>query len=351
MRDGIDHRQRRFLRQLLNWNICLAAPIACAQIGAGIGFAIPALLWSGTIIACHVVFLIGLRLFLARLTIIQIAVLIAISYITLAIVVVVPVPIAHPVSQFLLLIALILTLPTVPKPIWFGLMIIVGIASIATTVLSRFAIFAAVPFWLDLGFVTVSLLAVLILSCLLIWNYHEWFRQAMQELTESYARVDAARDSLQQEVAQRTSELQQNLTDQQQQAQILATTLREREQLDQQIRELEIPIIPVRSDTLIVPLVGLFDQQRATRMIERMLAAIQHHRATRVLVDITGVPVLDHHAAHALVQCAQAAHLLGTVVVLVGIRPEVAQALVTLGADLQSLRSYASLQQAMKQHL
>lgn len=117
--------------------------------------------------------------------------------------------------------------------------------------------------------------------------------------------------------------------------------------LSQTIRELGCPIIPLLHDVLLVPLIGAIDSQRSQQIIGTILAAIGEHRAHTVLLDITGVPVVDTQVASSLIHTAQAATLLGTRVVMVGIRPEIAQSIVGLGIDLHQLTVYSTLASAL----
>ncbi len=66
-----------------------------------------------------------------------------------------------------------------------------------------------------------------------------------------------------------------------------------------------------------------------------------------VIVDITGVPIVDTGVAHHILQVAKAARLLGTEVVLVGIGPEIAQTIVQLRVDLSDITTRAHLQAGM----
>ncbi|KAB8140372.1 PAS domain-containing protein [Chloroflexia bacterium SDU3-3] len=126
----------------------------------------------------------------------------------------------------------------------------------------------------------------------------------------------------------------------------------ERVQLQQQVieaqqhalRELSTPVIPVSEDVLVMPLVGSIDSQRAQMVMESLLDGVGNNHARTVILDITGVPVVDTQVAGAILRAAQAVKLLGAEIVLTGIRPEVAQTLVTLGADFQALVTLSSLQ-------
>jgi rsbT co-antagonist protein RsbR len=110
------------------------------------------------------------------------------------------------------------------------------------------------------------------------------------------------------------------------------------------IQEMSVPVVPVMEGIIVLPLVGTIDSKRAGRVVEALLAGIGAHRAQVALVDITGVPVVDTQVAQLLMEATTAARLLGTQVVLVGIRPEVAQTIVGLGIDLAEIVTRADLQ-------
>lgn len=110
------------------------------------------------------------------------------------------------------------------------------------------------------------------------------------------------------------------------------------------IRELGTPILPLYEGVIALPLVGAIDSYRATQVLERLLEAISEKQADIVILDITGVPVVDTGVANYLLQTARAAQLIGAQVVLVGIGAEIAQTLVQLGVNLSQLKVYANLQ-------
>jgi rsbT co-antagonist protein RsbR len=114
------------------------------------------------------------------------------------------------------------------------------------------------------------------------------------------------------------------------------------------IRELSTPVLPVFPGTLILPLVGHIDSLRSQQIMEALLLGIQQHQASLVIIDITGVPMVDTAVANYLIQATRAARLLGSQCVLVGISPEIAQTLVSLGVDLSDLASHGSLQAAIR---
>jgi anti-anti-sigma factor len=110
------------------------------------------------------------------------------------------------------------------------------------------------------------------------------------------------------------------------------------------IQELSTPIIPINDQVLVMPMIGTIDSMRAQTTMSTMLQAIERSQAKVLLLDITGVPVIDTAVANYLLLSAQAARLLGVQVVLVGVKPEVAQTIVQLGIDLSSMVTKSTLQ-------
>ncbi len=123
------------------------------------------------------------------------------------------------------------------------------------------------------------------------------------------------------------------------------------EQIESQqrvIRELSTPILPLYAGMLVMPLIGAIDSFRASQLMERLLTAIAEYQADIVIIDITGVPVIDTAIANYLLQTARAAQLIGAQIMLVGIGPEIAQTIVHLGVDLRGIQVGANLQNGVE---
>jgi rsbT co-antagonist protein RsbR len=118
----------------------------------------------------------------------------------------------------------------------------------------------------------------------------------------------------------------------------------EQDHLRSTIRELSTPIIPVYEGILVLPLVGAIDSRRATEITERLLEEIAAQQAEIVIIDITGVSLIDTSTANHLLMTTRAASLLGSRVVLVGMGAEIAQTIVQLGVELHGLITLADLQ-------
>jgi rsbT co-antagonist protein RsbR len=110
------------------------------------------------------------------------------------------------------------------------------------------------------------------------------------------------------------------------------------------IAELSTPLIPISNEILVMPLVGVMDSGRAKQVMEGLLNGLSSSRGQYAILDITGVSVVDTQVANALIRSAHAARLLGAEVILTGIRPEVAQTLVSIGAGLADIVTCGTLQ-------
>lgn len=117
------------------------------------------------------------------------------------------------------------------------------------------------------------------------------------------------------------------------------------------LQELSASLIPVFDKISVMPLVGTIDTERAKLIIENLLEGVVKHRAEVVILDITGVPVVDTMVAHHIIQAADAVRLVGAKCMLVGIRPEIAQTIVTLGIDLKNFTTTSTLQRGVEQAL
>jgi anti-anti-sigma factor len=121
----------------------------------------------------------------------------------------------------------------------------------------------------------------------------------------------------------------------------------ELEQQAMRLAELSTPLIPISSQTVIMPLIGTLDASRSQQIIATLLHGIANGQARTAILDITGVRIVDTLVANVLLQAAQSVQLLGAKLVLTGIRPEVAQTLVGLGIDLGGIVTYGTLQTAI----
>lgn len=172
-------------------------------------------------------------------------------------------------------------------------------------------------------------------------------RAARAEAEGAGEALAASNAQLEARVEERTAALRQIADEQRAVSAQLSESLEAQRDLNRVIADLSVPIIPISAGTLVVPLVGNIDSARADQLLAAVLAQVEASGARTVVLDVTGVAVVDTQVAAALLRVAGAARLMGAEAVLVGIRPEVAQALVHLGVDLAALRTAATLQDGL----
>jgi GAF domain-containing protein/ABC-type transporter Mla MlaB component len=110
------------------------------------------------------------------------------------------------------------------------------------------------------------------------------------------------------------------------------------------LAELSTPLIPITDKIMVMPIIGTVDQSRASRVVEAALAGAHQSRAAVVILDVTGLKHVDTSAINSLMQTAQSLRLLGTAVVITGVRSDMAQTLVNLGIDLGAMVVRGTLQ-------
>ncbi|WP_437992452.1 STAS domain-containing protein [Sorangium sp. So ce145] len=128
--------------------------------------------------------------------------------------------------------------------------------------------------------------------------------------------------------------------------------LREKLELIQQqetaLSAMVAPIIQVWDGVLTVPVMGGLDNQRASALMERLLGAIVDSQTRSVILDLTAVEAVDTSTADHLIRIVRAVELLGARVVVTGIRPAVAQTVVSVGMDLDRMITLRNLQEGLK---
>lgn len=82
--------------------------------------------------------------------------------------------------------------------------------------------------------------------------------------------------------------------------------------------------------------------------MDEMLSAIAEKQARFVILDVTGVAIVDTAVANHLLHVVRGGQLLGALCVLTGINPAVAQSLVAIGANLENVTTLRSLKEGLK---
>lgn len=112
--------------------------------------------------------------------------------------------------------------------------------------------------------------------------------------------------------------------------------------------EVSVPVVKVWSGILLVPLIGVFDSARAQLLMETLLTEIENTQAEVVILDVSGIPIVDSLVAKHLIRTVSAAKLMGAECIITGIRPKISQTIVQLGIDLSGITTRATLADGLK---
>ncbi|MDC7771006.1 STAS domain-containing protein [Priestia megaterium] len=114
------------------------------------------------------------------------------------------------------------------------------------------------------------------------------------------------------------------------------------------IDELSVPVVRMTEEIGILPLVGDLDTKRAQYLMESALEKGSHYKLKWLIIDLSAVPIIDTMVADQLFKVIAGLQLLGIEVVISGIRPEIAQTMVSLGIKVEEVKSFSSLHQAVQ---
>ncbi|WP_039043426.1 STAS domain-containing protein [Sporosarcina sp. ZBG7A] len=114
------------------------------------------------------------------------------------------------------------------------------------------------------------------------------------------------------------------------------------------VAELSVPIASINDTTAILPLIGIMDFNRGTVLQEKVLNEAVRLNLEHLIIDLSGLQTTDTFVAQQLFILFESLSLVGTVPVVSGVTPAIAQTLVGLGIDFGSIKSFATLKQAIQ---
>ena len=173
-------------------------------------------------------------------------------------------------------------------------------------------------------------------------------RDEVKRANQANAELKALNEELDRRVEMQTEALQQMLRELEQKTLRQDQLLKEIAGQREVIRDLSLPILPVGHEVLVAPLVGALDQERMQQLQSQVLKQVERTRARLLILDVTGVPMIDAHVARGLMDLVQGLRLLGANAALVGVRPEVAQTIVALGVQLRDVEVFSDLGSALQ---
>lgn len=338
------------LQRFLHWLISLTLLILVLQIitlfvapSTG-GFLLPQTLVTGVY---------TLVLFLAWLCVrrqqLQIAVLlICANILGLSIAFAVVMPFALPALILIPPMGLAIALSYVDRRTFQLIALVSWIVITTTTVINLFEPLFPLPPEEVLDVVLIGIIALASgLVILALVQSHGRLSETLAQSQVANQALQEAQVALETQVTERTADLQQALVEVEQRSAEQARLIEENRHQREVIREISVPVLPVGEGILVVPLIGILDEERLDTVQQRSLKEITRTRAHRLIVDVTGLPFVDEQVAQGILEMIRSARLLGAQVILAGIRPEVAQALLHTGIALPQIQTVNNLHGAL----
>lgn len=109
---------------------------------------------------------------------------------------------------------------------------------------------------------------------------------------------------------------------------------------------MDIPILK-QSDYLIATVQAVLTDEDLVALRDRLVASVGKYRSAGVILDVTGLDVMDSFSVRTLRDMAHMIRLRGAETVIVGIQPEVAFAMVQLGLTLEGVATALDLEEGL----
>lgn len=109
---------------------------------------------------------------------------------------------------------------------------------------------------------------------------------------------------------------------------------------------MEVPILKQRN-YLIASVQAVLTDQDLINLRDRLVAQVGRFRSDGVILDVTGLDVMDSFSVRTLRDMAHMIRLRGADTVIVGIQPEVAFSMVQLGLSLEGVPTALDLEEGL----
>jgi rsbT co-antagonist protein RsbR len=123
------------------------------------------------------------------------------------------------------------------------------------------------------------------------------------------------------------------------------------QQARQALLDISTPVVSLTDEVAVLPLVGDLDTYRARLLMETSLKQCIKLKNTHLVIDLSGVPIVDTMVAGELFQINKALNLIGVKPIFTGIRPDIAQAVISLGIDFSDITVLGNLKMALSKIL
>lgn len=120
------------------------------------------------------------------------------------------------------------------------------------------------------------------------------------------------------------------------------------EELNTLVQELSSPVIPVLNGILVIPLIGAYNEERISNLMEKALVELTRRKARYLLIDLTGIKHVDSYTIHGIQKLIQSIRLIGGQCFIVGVSAELSIQILNSDVNLEGIQSFSSLQQGVE---
>jgi rsbT co-antagonist protein RsbR len=118
------------------------------------------------------------------------------------------------------------------------------------------------------------------------------------------------------------------------------------------VENLSVPVIPISSTICVLPLIGEMDAYRVAMIEEKVLMEIGKLQIQTLVMDLSGISQMEAVIANHLLRIIDGISMMGSTVVITGLRPEVVRQMIHEGISFTGMADMkGSLQQALKEYL
>lgn len=130
------------------------------------------------------------------------------------------------------------------------------------------------------------------------------------------------------------------------------TELKEKERLLQaalnEMEDLSTPIVPISHNLAVLPLIGSITQSRLEQLTSNISNYLTKSKDDYLILDLSGLFEVDTYVAASLLKLHDLTQIIGTQLVLTGIRPELAIKTLDFGDHLKGLKTYLTVKDAVQ---
>jgi rsbT co-antagonist protein RsbR len=113
------------------------------------------------------------------------------------------------------------------------------------------------------------------------------------------------------------------------------------------LMQMSTPVTEIWNNILMLPIVGIVDSSRAQNIMGAMLRTIATTQSRVIIMDISGVAIVDTAVANHLIKITKATKLMGCQCTISGVSASIAETVVELGIEVGNVKTMGTLKDAL----